>query len=84
MFAAISEIEDREHFLMDMEVLGQGFKYKTSIIHEICDLTKKLETLASKMPLSYRKTDVQNIANRYRKPLNSPKPLPVELRKIKN
>lgn len=84
MFTAISEIEDRERFLWDMEALGQGSKYKASIIHEICDLTKKLETLVSKMPFSYRNADVLNIANKYRKPLSTPKPLPVELNKFKN
>lgn len=79
MFSVISDIEDREKFLSDMDSLGQGSKYNASIIHEICDRIKKLQTFFSKSTCSYRKIEVQNIANKYQKPLGSPKTLPSSL-----
>lgn len=69
----ISEIEDREKFLADMEMLGQGTKYSASITHEIRDRIKKLDAFFEKTPCDYRKTDVHEIGNKYRKPFGTRK-----------
>lgn len=79
MFAAIMEIEDREKFLADMETLGQASKYRTCIIDEIRDRIKKIEAFMGKTSCSYRLTVVRDIANKYRKPMGSPRALPASL-----
>lgn len=79
MFAVLLEIEDREKFLYDMELLGQGTKYSSSIYHEICDRIKKLEAFVSKSSSGYRLLEVQDIANKYRRPMGSPKALPASI-----
>lgn len=76
IFAAISEIEDREKFLSDMQLLGKGSPNSARIIHEIRHRIKTLEMIISKTTCKYRASDVQNIANKYRKPPGTPKPLP--------
>lgn len=62
-----------------MELLGQGPKYRSTIIHEICVRIKKLEDFVNKTSFKYRIADIQNIADKYRIPLESPKTLPISL-----
>uniref|UniRef100_A0A2S2R0P2 UPF0193 protein EVG1 n=1 Tax=Sipha flava TaxID=143950 RepID=A0A2S2R0P2_9HEMI len=71
----ISDIEDREQFLLDMEQLGKG-SISGPIIHEIRHRIKTLESIINRTTSKYRATDLQNIAEKYRKPLGIPKPLP--------
>lgn len=71
--AVILEIEDREKFLADMEMLGQGSKYRASIIHTIQDRISKLEALLSKLAVKYKLKEVTDMANKYRKKPGTPK-----------
>jgi len=72
----ILEIEDREQFLTDMDHLGQGYKYSSSIIHDIRLRIRKLEAFVAKNACSYRRADVEDIAEKYKLPLGLPKTLP--------
>ncbi|XP_050437196.1 UPF0193 protein EVG1 homolog [Adelges cooleyi] len=66
--SVISEIEDREKFLSDMEVLGDAAKYEKLMFGEILDRIRHLQEFSRKTTNSYRKGDIQAIAVKYQKP----------------
>lgn len=74
MFTVILEIEDREKFLLEMEMLGQGSKYRPPIIQTIQDRLRQLETICKLACSHYRLKEIQDIDKKYRNVPESPKP----------
>ncbi|XP_050528121.1 uncharacterized protein LOC126898223 [Daktulosphaira vitifoliae] len=61
----ILEIENREKFLIDMEMLGKEAMYQDSIINEIHFHIKHLQEFYRKTNSYYRKVEVEEIATKY-------------------
>lgn len=69
----ILEIEDREKFLSEMEMLGKGSKYRPPIIQTIQDRIRQLETICKLACSNYRLKEIQEIDKKYKSSPRSPK-----------
>ncbi|XP_050533873.1 uncharacterized protein LOC126901462 [Daktulosphaira vitifoliae] len=77
--SVILEIEDREKFLSNMEILGQAAKYRESITFEIRDRVRHLQEFLRKTSSTHRQTDIQKIALKYRQPQIPSKPYKIDI-----
>lgn len=72
----ISDIGEREKFLINIEQLSKSSENSSKIIHQIRCKIKKLEAIIGKTPNKYRSAEVRKLTEIYRTPLGIPKPIP--------